>query len=36
MKPRPRLFVVPAPTLLEGLWFVVLWAEFTGRTEVDR
>lgn len=30
------MIVLPAPTIREGLWLVVLWAEFTGRTEVDR
>lgn len=27
---------IPAPTIAEGAPFLVLWAEFTGRTPVER
>lgn len=33
---RPKPLIVPAPILREGLWLVLLWAEFTGRTEIAR
>lgn len=34
---KPRTMIrVPAPTLLEGAAFLVLWAQFTGRVEVEQ